>query len=129
MSDDVSALIARAEAALEGITGGPWVFRVFIAAARTLVPELAAELKATRAQLEHRRVDTVEQLKSLNPRPDLPYDGVLIKCFGCPAFGGVFELNNDGTWNDFDGVEPGHDRVLPEDIPLPAVVIWDPEWS
>lgn len=84
MSDDVAD---RAEAALEGVTDGPWVswkqrqhFRdqggiyrgnvvsdatkqiivtqtgnvansEFIAAARSLVPELVAELKTTRAQL------------------------------------------------------------------------------
>ncbi|MHA7703431.1 hypothetical protein ACX9NE_26940 [Mycobacterium sp. ML4] len=82
MSDDI---IARAEAALEGVTDGPWVSEysgeqgncviphdaqstreavctthlyyqaadaAFIAAARSLVPELVAELKTTRAQLE-----------------------------------------------------------------------------
>jgi hypothetical protein len=79
MSDDI---IARAEAALEGVTDGPWscygnmaheVFQEptadsegadvahsvchiedsrFIAAARTLVPALVAELKTARAELE-----------------------------------------------------------------------------
>lgn len=85
MSDDI---ITRAEAALEGVTDGPWVaeysgeqgncviphdaqstreavctthlyYQVadaeFIAAARQLVPELVAELKTTRAQLDRLR--------------------------------------------------------------------------
>lgn len=83
----MSDIIARAEAALEGVTEGPWTVESqvdhmsgeteywlpeieqwrgyrnniqcgtdkalarFIAAARTLVPELIAELKSARAQL------------------------------------------------------------------------------
>lgn len=69
----MSDLIERAEAAMEGVTPGPWDLRDgfiyplsircgmggiwkqdahFIAAARTLVPELVAELKAARASGE-----------------------------------------------------------------------------
>ena len=69
MTDDI---VARAKAALEGVTPGPWDVRdgfvyplaircglgsirppdaEFIAAARELVPELVAEVEAVRAEL------------------------------------------------------------------------------
>ena len=103
MPDDI---IARAEAALEGVTDGPWVaeysgeqgncviphdaqstreavctthlyYQVadaeFIAAARQLVPELVAELKTTRAQLETlraglTRVEHFARIQALSER-------------------------------------------------------------
>ena len=87
--------------------------------------ELVAELKTTRAQLEQRRIETVEQLKALKPRPDL-INGVLIRAIGAPSFGAVFELNYDGTWNDFDATTPEGERTAPEDVPLPAFILWQP---
>lgn len=95
MRDD---LIARAEAALEGVTDGPWTFGVrnsrtvqiipgerpellrcepglagialarprdaeFIAAARTLVPELVAALKTARAQRDEFAAQLDDALK------------------------------------------------------------------
>ncbi len=87
---------------------------------------LAEELKTTRAQLEQRRIETVEQLKALKPRPDL-INGVLIRAIGAPSFGAVFELNDDGTWNDFDATTPAGKRTAPEDVPLPAFILWEPQ--
>lgn len=95
------------------------------AGARGIVRELVAELKTARAQLDQRRIETVDQLKDLKPRPDL-LSGVLIKAMGIPAFGGVFELNDDGTWNDYDSEDPSGERTPPEAVPLPAIVIWAP---
>lgn len=94
--------------------------------ARGIVRELVAELKATRAQLEQRRIETVDELKQLKPRPDL-LSGVLIKALGIPALGGIFELNDDGTWNDYDSEDPSGERTPAEAVPLPAIVIWTPE--
>lgn len=91
-----------------------------------LVPEFIDELKSARTQLEQRRINTVDELKQLKPRPDL-LSGVLIKALGIPAFGGVFELNDDGTWNDYDSEDPSAERTPAEDVPLPAIVIWTPE--
>lgn len=90
-----------------------------------LVPEFIDELKTTRAQLDQRRINTVDELKQLKPRPDL-LSGVLIKALGVPAFGGVFELNDDGTWNDYDSEDPSGERTPAEAVPLPAIVIWTP---
>ncbi|ODR14290.1 hypothetical protein BHQ23_33210 [Mycobacterium gordonae] len=90
------------------------------------LPELVAELKTTRAQLEQRRIATVEQLKALKPRPDL-INGVLIRAIGAPSFGAVFELNDDGTWNDFDATTTEGERTAPEDVPLPAFILWEPQ--
>lgn len=130
MSDDVAD---RAEAALAELRNHP--HRPFGAAGNSylaaawraleLVPELVAELKTTRAQLEQRRIATVEQLKALKPRPDL-INGVLIRAIGAPSFGAVFELNDDGTWNDFDATTPEGERTAPEDVPLPAFILWQP---
>lgn len=94
--------------------------------ARGVIRELVAELKTARAQLEQRRIDTVDELKQLKPRPDL-LSGVLIKALGVPALGGVFELNDDGTWNDYDSEGPAGERTPAEAVPLPAIVIWTPD--
>lgn len=94
--------------------------------ARGIVRELVAELKTARTQLEQRRIETVDQLKELKPRPDL-LSGVLIKALGVPALGGVFELNDDGTWNDYDSEDPAGERTTAEAVPLPAIVIWTPD--
>lgn len=99
----VDDLITRAEAALEGVTEGPWMVMPgahgnvwqfpdegqsrlivhcglmtppnaeFIAAARSLVPELVAELKTTRAQLETlraglTRVEHFARIQALSER-------------------------------------------------------------
>lgn len=95
-----------------------------------LLRMVEAELKAAQGENERlrgqKRIETVEQLKQLQPRPDL-INGVLIRAMGVPSFGGVLELNDDGTWNDFDSQQPGGDRTAPEDVPLPAYVLWEPE--
>lgn len=70
-------------------------------------------------------ITTLCELKALKPRPDLIV-GVLIRAQGVPAFGAVYELNDDGTWNNFDALNPSEQRTAPEDVPLPAVVLWTP---
>jgi hypothetical protein len=94
--------------------------------AHNLIRDLLAELKAARAENERLGqaawIKTVAELRKLKPTPEL-LGGVLIKSVGVPSFGGVFELNDDGTWNEFDS---DMDRVEPEDIPLPVIVLWIP---
>jgi hypothetical protein len=94
--------------------------------AHNLIRDLLAELKAARAENERLGqaawIKTVAELQKLKPTPEL-LGGVLIKSVGVPSFGGVFELNDDGTWNEFDS---DLDRVEPEDIPLPVIVLWIP---
>lgn len=77
------------------------------------------------AQAVQPRIDTVEQLKAIKPTPHL-LGAALIKCLGVPALGSVWELNDDGTWNDFDGTG---ERTPPEDVPLPAILLYIPEES
>lgn len=77
---------------------------------------------------EARWIRTTEQLRAITPTPDL-IAGALIKAFGAPALGGVYELNDDGTWNNFDGTKPADERTPPEQVPLPALLIHHPEWK
>lgn len=69
-----------------------------------------------------RRIETVEELRAIKPTPEL-LGGALIKAFGVPFLGAVLELNDDGTWNDFDS---DRDYVPADEIPLPVVLLWDP---
>ncbi|OCB15109.1 hypothetical protein [Mycobacterium intracellulare] len=115
-------VIARAEEFLAHFDEQPGRY----VGARGVIRELITELKTAREQLERRRIETVDELKQLKPRPDL-INGVLIRAFGVPAFGGVFELNDDGTWNDYDSEDPSGERTPPEAVPLPAIVIWAPD--
>jgi hypothetical protein len=84
----MSDIVARAEKALVGVTDGPWVLSepdgnwiwphvcntyasspadsAFIAAARTLVPELVAELKTARAEAERLQTWNGNQAKTLD---------------------------------------------------------------
>ncbi len=77
------------------------------------------------AEIVHPVITTVEELKAIETTPEL-CAGALIKCNGVPSFGAVFELNDDGTWNNFDEKDGG--RTAVEDVPLPATLIWHPYW-
>lgn len=69
-------------------------------------------------------ITIVKQLSSLHADPNL-LGGPVIKAFGVPAFGDIYEANDDGTWNELGGRE----RTPAEDIPLPAVLVWHPSWG
>ena len=96
--------------------GDVWPFAI-----STLTERIAA------AAQEHYRpvIETVEQLRGIKPRPDLA-SGALIRVSGYPFFGAVFELNDDGTWNNFDRNDESEARIAPEDVPLPVELLWTP---
>ena len=139
----MSDIEQRSEAALEGVSDGPWETRdgfvyplsiryglggiwerdaQFIAAARTLVPELLAELKASRAQNEQRTITTDAELDAL------PFLAVVREKFspspgsGCD-YGGIWERRTSG-WQCLAGslMPPGY--TCPH---LPAAVLWEPK--
>lgn len=70
-------------------------------------------------------IETVEQLRAITPRPDL-VAGALIKVNSAPHFGAVFELNDDGTWNNYDDTSEAERRIKAEDVPLPVRLLWTP---
>ncbi len=67
-------------------------------------------------------IKTVEELKAIPTSPEL-LCGALIKCPGYLSFGDVYELCDDGTWDRL-GNDP--ERLKPEDVPLPAVLLYLP---
>lgn len=70
-------------------------------------------------------ITTVEQLRAISPTPE-SLSGALIKSFG-DGLGGVLELNDDGTWNDYDRADGEH--IDASEVHLPALLIWHPDWS
>lgn len=70
-------------------------------------------------------ITTVEQLRAISPTPE-SLSGALIKSFG-DGLGGVLELNDDGTWNDYDRADG--ERIDAAEVHLPALLIWHPDWS
>ena len=97
--------------------------------------------RAVAAEIQRGRiVETVEQLRAIIPPGADVLGGSLIKTYGWPACGEVYEQNYDGTWGILVTPGPGvrmmhhHERALkPEDVSLPAILIWkapaDPLWQ
>ena len=82
-----------------------------------------------------RWISTVDQLTAIAPEPNSMH-GVLIKSMGIVNpesgrydMGEVWEQNGDGTWGMLVTPQNGYpsDRaVKPEDIVLPALLLWTP---
>jgi hypothetical protein len=68
-------------------------------------------------------IETIEELRAV-PRNPLLCAGPLLKCNQYPDFGAIYEGNDDGTWNNYDDPKQGH--VAPEDINLPALLLYVP---
>lgn len=80
--------------------------------------------EVSKALDEARWITTVDELKAIARNPEI-LAGPLIKGYSFASLGGVYEGNDDGTWGDYD--DPKDDRrVEPEDVPLPALLLWEP---
>ncbi|QZE10354.1 hypothetical protein SEA_SCOOBYDOOBYDOO_3 [Mycobacterium phage ScoobyDoobyDoo] len=133
----MSDVVERAKAALEGTTEGPWTWthgmdaramvlgpdnlRVklegyrdaeFIASARSLVPELIAEVE----RLTPRRIETAEELDAL------PTHAIVVHVV--TGLDRVFRRSRLGFWTEIGGYD-----YEPPDVPLPCRVIHLPEES
>jgi hypothetical protein len=79
---------------------------------------------------ETNTITTVEQLDAL-PIPGADaLNGVIIRAYGIPGFGDIYERNTDGTWGLLatpSTYEVEGARTPSRDVPLPSLVIWAPE--
>lgn len=82
----------------------------------TYAAHVAAEI--VNADTAARRIETVKALRAI-PRNPMVSDGPLIKA----RTGEICEGNDDGTWYDYDRGK----SVECEYIPLPAVLLWEPD--